>query len=194
MFFLQLIFFYSKVLFPDTACIDSSDYMKKIDGVVESLNVKSMMKGDIFYESCNLVSIGKDIYNREQFLDSKVADVFLKMVQDAKKDSINLYFVSGFRSFDDQKKIIQNKLDKGYSINKILKENKLPGYSEHHMGTAIDFTSKELRSLSISFEKTKEFKWLVENANSYNFYLSYPKDNKEGIMYEPWHWTFKNND
>ena len=70
----------------------------------------------------------------------------------------------------------------------------MPGYSEHHTGNAIDLTSKELKGLSVSFEDTEEFAWLVDHAETYGFYLSYPKDNKEGIMYEPWHWMFKNND
>jgi D-alanyl-D-alanine carboxypeptidase len=116
------------------------------------------------------------------------------MKKHAKRDSVDLHFVSAFRSFDDQKKIIQRKLNRGYSIKKILRENKLPGYSEHHTGKAIDITSKKLNGLFVSFEDTREFKWLVKNAATYNFYLSYPKDNNEGIMYEPWHWMFKNND
>ena len=194
MFFPSLIFFYATILFPDTTCIDSSSYKKSIEDVIFLFNIEDSIKGDVFYESCDVISIGKDIYGREQFLDSKAAILFLRMKQDAKIDSIDLQVVSAFRSFEYQKKIIQRKLDKGISINKILKENNLPGYSEHHTGKAIDLTSKKLNSLSISFEKSKEFKWLIDNAAKYNFYLSYPKNNKEGIMYEPWHWMFKNND
>ena len=76
-------------------------------------------------------------------------------------------------------------------VESILKENTLPGYSEHHTGCAVDFISKDSYSLSVNFEKTDEFKWLMNNANKYGFYLSYPKSNNNGIMYEPWHWTFK---
>ena len=194
MFFFNLIFFYATILFPDTTCIDSNQYQKKIDAAISLFNVVDSIKGDIFYESCDVVSIGNDIYNREQFLNLKAAQSFIKMQNHAKRDSIDLRFVSAFRSFNAQKKIIQRKLKTGYPIKKILRENKLPGYSEHHTGKAIDLTSKELNGLSVSFEDTKEFTWLINNAAKYNFYLSYPKDNKEGIMYEPWHWMFKNND
>jgi len=194
MFSFNLIFFYATILFPDTGCIDSTQYKKNIDATCSLFNVSDSIRGDIFYESCDVVSIGNDIYNREQFLSSKAAQSFIKMQNHAKVDSVDLYFVSAFRSFDDQKKIIQRKLKKEYSIEKILRENKLPGYSEHHTGNAIDLTSKELKGLSVSFEDTKEFAWLVDHAETYGFYLSYPKDNKEGIMYEPWHWMFKNND
>ena len=194
MSFIGLIFFYATVLFPDSTCIDSVDYQKKIKETLISFNIKDSITDDIFYESCSLVSIGKDIYGREQFLDSQAAKSFFEMKKAAKKDSIDLQFVSAFRSFDSQKKIIERKLNRGSLINKILEENKLPGYSEHHTGKAIDFTSKKLNTLSTQFENSKEFKWITENASTYNFYLSYPKDNEEGIMYEPWHWMFKNND
>tara|TARA_Y100000814_G_scaffold248204_1_gene194105 strand:+ start:351 stop:935 length:585 start_codon:yes stop_codon:yes gene_type:complete len=194
MFSFNLIFIYASILFPDTTCIDSNQYKKNIDSALSSFSIVDSIKGDIFYESCDMVSIGNDIYNREQFLNSRAAQSFVKMKNHAKRDSVDLQFVSAFRSFDYQKKIIQRKLKRGDSIKKILRENKLPGYSEHHTGKAIDITSKELNGLSVSFEDTKEFAWLVKNASIYNFYLSYPKDNKEGIMYEPWHWMFKNND
>ena len=194
MSFIGLIFFYATVLFPDSTCIDSVDYQKKIKETLISFNIKDSITDNIFYESCSLVSIGKDIYGREQFLDSQAAKSFFEMKKAAKKDSIDLQFVSAFRSFDSQKKIIERKLNRGSLINKILEENKLPGYSEHHTGKAIDFTSKKLNTLSTQFENSKEFKWITENASTYNFYLSYPKDNEEGIMYEPWHWMFKNND
>ena len=189
-----LIFFYATVLFPDSTCIDSVDYQKKIKETLISFNIKDSITDNIFYESCSLVSIGKDIYGREQFLDSQAAESFFEMKKAAKEDSIDLQFVSAFRSFDSQKKIIERKLNRGSLMNKILEENKLPGYSEHHTGKAIDFTSKKLNTLSTQFENSKEFKWITENASTYNFYLSYPKDNEEGIMYEPWHWMFKNND
>ena len=87
---------------------------------------------------------------------------------------------------------INRKLNKGIPIEIILTENTLPGFSEHHSGNAIDFLSDNSYSLSVEFEKTKTFKWLTENANKYGFYLSYPKNNKDGIMYEPWHWMYKN--
>ena len=194
MSFIGFIFFYATVLFPDSSCIDSVDYQKKIKETLISFNIKDSITDNIFYESCSLVSIGKDIYGREQFLDSQAAESFFEMKKAAKKDSIDLQFVSAFRSFDSQKKIIERKLNRGSLMNKILEENKLPGYSEHHTGKAIDFTSKKLNTLSTQFENSKEFKWITENASTYNFYLSYPKDNEEGIMYEPWHWMFKNND
>ena len=63
------------------------------------------------------------------------------------------------------------------------------GYSEHQLGTAIDFTTLELGSDFSSFEKTDAYKWLLDNAYEYGFILSYPKDNTY-YQFEPWHWRF----
>ena len=46
-------------------------------------------------------------------------------------------------------------------------------------------------ALSLDFEKSRAYLWLIQNAHKYGFYLQYPKNNKSGIMFEPWHWYFK---
>ncbi|MGA7934447.1 MAG: D-alanyl-D-alanine carboxypeptidase family protein, partial [Kovacikia sp.] len=33
-------------------------------------------------------------------------------------------------------------------------------------------------------------KWLQANAAHYSFELSYPKNNPQGVNYEPWHWRY----
>ena len=86
MFSFNLIFFYATILFPDTGCIDSIQYKKNINATLSLFNVSDSIKGDIFYESCDVVSIGNDIYNREQFLNSKAAQFFTKMQNHAKRD------------------------------------------------------------------------------------------------------------
>ena len=179
----------------DTSCQDSSNYINKIKQTLIDFSISDSIHEHIYYESCNLVIIAKEIYdNRDLKLDSLAAEAFFRMKKDAKKDSIEFSIISAYRSFNHQKGIINRKLEKGQSIANIMKENTLPGYSEHHTGCAIDFISEGASSLSTDFEKTKTFIWLSENANNYGFYLSYPKENNKGIIYEPWHWMFKKND
>ena len=171
--------------------VDSTIYINKINQMLSALSIESSIIDDIKFESCNLVTIGKNIYGFDVKLDSIAAESFFEMVKNAKKDSIELKIISAYRSFDYQYGIIQKKIKKGQSIKSILEENTLPGYSEHHTGYALDFISDGAYSLSVDFEKTNEFSWLLNNANKYGFYLSYPKNNNSGIMYEPWHWCFK---
>ena len=41
------------------------------------------------------------------------------------------------------------------------------------------------------FEKLPEYQWLLINAKNFGFVLSYPKDSKDGIVFEPWHWRYE---
>ena len=67
-----------------------------------------------------------------------------------------------------------------------------PGHSEHHTGYALDIgeAGNGATDLSEQFEKTAAFAWLQKNAPYYSFELSFPKDNQQGVSYEPWHWRY----
>ena len=145
---------------------------------------------NIIREQNDLISIGKNIWGREIFLSQDCAKAWKLMSQDALKDSIQLIILSGFRSYYKQYAIIQNKLNQGMDMDSILKENTLPGLSQHHSGNAIDISYNSYK-LSLDFEKTIAYAWLQKNANKYGFYLSYPKNNPQEINFEPWHWYFK---
>jgi hypothetical protein len=75
----------------------------------------------------------------------------------------------------------------------------MPGYSEHnsYTKTAVDvinqagISGQDEKQKAEDFDSLPEFNWLSENASKYNFYLSYPKDNKYGVGYEPWHWHWE---
>jgi len=47
-------------------------------------------------------------------------------------------------------------------------------------------------TLEKTFENTKQFKWLSENAYKYGFILRFPKDKVDitGYDYEPWHYRY----
>jgi len=102
-----------------------------------------------------------------------------------------LEVVSAFRSIERQVEIIQAKLARNMSMEKILTLSAPPGYSEHHTGCAIDINTPGCIATEEEFERTEAFRWLQENATYFNFTLSYPRDNKLGFIYEPWHWCFQ---
>ena len=65
-----------------------------------------------------------------------------------------------------------------------------PGHSEHQTGLSIDVMGSN-NDYNI-FDKSKEFKWMKDNAHKYGFIMRYPK-NKEyitGFKYEPWHYRY----
>lgn len=63
------------------------------------------------------------------------------------------------------------------------------GYSEHQLGTAVDFTTGVTGDNFSAFEKTATYKWLIENAHKYGFTISYPENNSY-FKFEPWHWRY----
>ncbi|MGQ4004565.1 D-alanyl-D-alanine carboxypeptidase family protein [Francisellaceae bacterium CB52] len=51
-----------------------------------------------------------------------------------------------------------------------MKKVALPGYSEHHTGLAIDFTTPEEDGLvTEAFEQTKAFRWLKKTLKYWAF-------------------------
>jgi zinc D-Ala-D-Ala carboxypeptidase len=121
------------------------------------------------------------------------ATKFLQMQAAAKKQGINLYPISGFRSTAQQNELFfKVKEQRGQGVSKRAEVSAPPGYSEHHTGYAVDIgdSNTPTTNLSPSFEKTAAFLWLKANAPLYSFELSFPKDNLQGVSYEPWHWRF----
>ena len=141
-------------------------------------------------EPQQLMGIGTDIHDREQFLARPAARAWHRMQSAAADDGITLQVVSAYRSIDYQFGILQRKLDRGQSMDQILAINAAPGYSEHHSGRALDLTCPGSPPLEESFEQTRAFEWLRKNAARFRFRLSYPRNNPHGIAYEPWHWCW----
>ena len=108
----------------------------------------------------------------------------------AARDDITLQIVSAFRSVEYQLGIIKRKVERGLSMDEILRVSAVPGYSEHHSGRAFDLTTPNFAALEEEFEKSPAFAWLSTNAKLYGFTMSYPRDNPHGIAYEPWHWCW----
>ena len=124
---------------------------------------------------------------------------YLKAMIDACRADIGdgeIGIISAWRDYGTQVTLYDAQVkkwkDKGYAQADAEKEAAsrvaIPGTSEHHTGLAVDFNSTQT-----SFENTKAFKWLKENAQDYGFIMRYPKDKMDitgGIIYEPWHWRF----
>ena len=140
-------------------------------------------------EAEHLISIGADVFNRPQQLAVHAADHWQAMQVGAQQDDVALLVASAFRSVDYQRELITRKLKAGARIEDVLKVNAAPGYSEHHTGCALDLTTAGYAPLETGFETTAAFDWLMRHAARFGFRLSYPRDNRHGIAYEPWHWA-----
>ncbi len=130
-----------------------------------------------------------------QRLQREVAVHYEEMFDAAAAEGIYLTPVSGYRSYDTQVELYNNKinqmLNQGYSAEEAPIQAAtivmVPGSSEHNLGYAMDIVS-----LYESFDQTAEFDWLMENAEDYGFILRYPKGKEDitKVIYEPWHWRY----
>jgi D-alanyl-D-alanine carboxypeptidase len=139
-------------------------------------------------EARTLVVVEVDARGREQRLTPAASVAGKKMKAAAAEAKVGLYLISAFRSFDRQCELLRAKLAGGQRLDEILTVSAPPGYSEHHTGRAIDIGASPDDPLEEAFERTDAYAWLMDNASRYGYALSYPRDNRYGYRYEPWHW------
>ncbi len=117
----------------------------------------------------------------------EVAPFLEDLLEAAASDGHALKVASAYRSFGDQAS-----LKAGYRVRYGSGANAFSadqGYSEHQLGTTVDFTTPAVGGTFAGFDKTEEYEWLKDNAWRYGFVLSYPPKNSY-YQYEPWHWRF----
>lgn len=128
----------------------------------------------------------------KSLLRKEAADALEKMFVGAKINGMNLFAVSGYRSYESQENVFAAQVNQlGYEQAALLVA--LPGNSEHQTGLSIDISSESAQfDLTEQFGETAEGKWLVENAHRFGFILRYPSGKKgiTGYNYEPWHYRY----
>lgn len=142
-------------------------------------------------EAATLLSVGQTDAGNDCLLDPDAAEAWSTMKSRAGAYGIELTPLSGFRSVDRQAEIIRGKLAVGNPIEEILLSIAAPGYSEHHTGRAIDVGTPGVLPLEEAFSTTAAYAWLARHGGSFGFRLSYPKNNRAGFIYEPWHWLWE---
>ncbi|MES2985613.1 MAG: M15 family metallopeptidase [Patescibacteria group bacterium] len=132
----------------------------------------------------------ENVFNKKQEyqVHSDILYFLQNMFNAARVDGIDLLVTSAYRSFTKQVdvKAIHRVI---YGVGTANQFSAEQGFSEHQLGTTIDFTTQETGINFSKFESTKEFEWLKQNAHKFGFVLSYPKGNTF-YAYEPWHWRF----
>ncbi|MGD8558603.1 MAG: M15 family metallopeptidase [Gammaproteobacteria bacterium] len=171
-----------------------ANYLDQITRIHQELGIPSTYAQDrhlnVFEEAASLVTAEHDANGRQHRLITEADHMWKLMKHEAAKDGLQLIMVSGYRSVEYQTGLIKRKLEQGKPIEEILKVLAAPGFSEHHTGRAIDLTSPDCPPCEEKFEKTDAFAWLNQHAREYNFVMSFPRDNRHGFIYEPWHWAY----
>lgn len=116
-------------------------------------------------------------------IDEDARKSFTLMVNDANKDGVIIRSVSDYRSFEQQSKL------EDVEDVKFVKA----GSSEHQTGLAYDLIGEDYTlKYKLDFSKSKEYKWLMDNAYKYGFVLRYPEGKKDitGLSFAPWHFRY----
>lgn len=169
---------------PTTQDSDSVKVEDKNNALLGHLEYKEAPESEIVAVNAN---------GRRIRLRKSAGKKFQQMVKDARKAGIRLVPISGFRSVKEQEKLFfKIGAQRNQTPAQRASVSAPPGHSEHHTGYAVDVGDGAVPATNLSekFENTKAFKWMEANAAKYGFELSFPKDNPQGVSYEPWHWRF----
>jgi LAS superfamily LD-carboxypeptidase LdcB len=149
----------------------------------------------------------------------EAASALTRLVEAAAKEGLKLEVASGFRDFDRQVTIWNQKargerplldasertIDPGQlsqeeRVFAILRWSALPGASRHHWGTDVDVFDRAALPPGASPQLRREetvpggifgrlHGWLDVHARSFGFYRPYAED-KGGVCPEPWHLSY----
>ena len=118
-----------------------------------------------------------------------------EMIAAAKKDGVDLYVASGFRSY-----ATQNNLWTGRKNSRGLAAadagTARPGHSEHQTGLAFDMCGSGSGCITSEYHNSKGAKWMTANAYKFGLILRYPsgKQSITGYKYESWHFRYVGKD
>lgn len=132
---------------------------------------------------------GAYVYPKDKVVEihAQVAPHLSALLTAANADGVDLQVLSAFRSFSTQGALKYSyRMTYGSGANAFSADQ---GYSEHQLGTTVDFTTTATKGALIGFDRTPAYAWLTDHAHEYGFVLSYPKDNAY-YQYEPWHWRY----
>lgn len=137
---------------------------------------------------------------RDKQLEKQACRQCLLMLKKAETDGINIKIISAYRTVEYQQMLwdqsLKEKTAQGISVQQaraeIAKTLAYPGHSEHNTGLAVDFGTEFADDVQDDFYKSKQGRWLCNNASHFGFILRYPrlKEHITGISYEPWHYRY----
>ena len=146
---------------------------------------------DSGYVPANLTIVNVNS-NGTQYLRSEAASELVKMFAAAHKDGIDLYLVSGYRSYAQQLALYNTYVS---TDGKALADSydAIPGACEHQLGLAVDLSDDNRdHDIDDSFESTAAYQWLLKHSYEYGYILRFPpgKESITGIAYNPWSFRY----
>ena len=129
------------------------------------------------------------------YVSSKIIEPLRLLLDDMHVNGLQPSILSGYRSYQEQQ-LAWHWWESKYP-ERVAIISARPGYSEHQIGTTVDFGSPALNHLfNLDFESTPEGIWLADNAHRFGFTMSFPPGSYDvtGFQYEPWHFRYIGED
>ena len=141
------------------------------------------------YTPDNLEPIPEEYARSGMKLVNSARDAFVEMAKAAKENKTPIIAMSSYRSYTYQVNLY-NRYKNQDGEEAADTYSARPGFSEHQTGLCADVYDGKIEYTS--FEKSKSFDWMQENAYKYGFILRYPEDKEDitGYTYESWHYRY----
>jgi len=142
------------------------------------------------YVPADLVSLdgrGLSVSRKGHSVRKAAYEALVAMSEAAKRDGVTLLVSSSYRSYGYQKQVFARNAREDGGEAAAERVSARPGYSQHQLGTAIDFGT-----IDDSFAETKAGRWLAADARRFGYSLSYPKglEPVTGYAWECWHYRY----
>ncbi len=170
----------------------SPEIIEDFDEYIILANRQHLLSGD--YKPGDLVNTtckkSSDAGTPE--LRKEASDAINAMFAAALEDGLTLYLKSAYRSYQTQKTMYNNRLDKLGRDDGLVS---YPGASDHQTGLGVDILNYEWTKkdgMNKEFARTKEAQWMEAHCAEFGFILRYMADKEEvtGIKFEPWHFRY----
>lgn len=174
----------------------NSKYIPKGDDLLAPTNKTNRLTST--YAPKDLVNLKNNYVNlyindATFVLRKEAADALDLMLAGLRKErNKNVVVASAYRSYTNQVTTYTGWL-RQLGRKEADKISARPGYSEHQLGTAVDFFSEDSGfDFTAKFDSSIAGKWLLDNAHKYGYIQTYPKgsEKKTGYSYEAWHWRY----
>ncbi len=174
---------------------ENSSYTSIGDDLLALVNKEYKLIDD--YAPSDLLNLNQDylLYtNKGDILLRKEAADYLSLMLGDLYDVTgrNVVIASGYRSYIEQYSLYASWV-RQLGQSEADKISARPGFSEHQLGTVVDFIEAETGlELTNDFDDSTVGKWLLQNAYKYGYVLPYPegKENITGYLHEAWHWRY----
>ena len=122
----------------------------------------------------------------EYLIDKSCLEALQELLIACQQEGFEYSVNSIYRSLEDQQEIwdsryaqyLEEGMTEAEALAQVSSSVAVPGYSEHHLGLAVDLGGSD-----------EMYQWIQENCWKYGFIIRYPEGKTEatGIIYEPWH-------